>query len=279
MTRLWVAIPDSAVSDASALREKTVKVGIIGRALAIFRVERVYLYTDEHGLHRRDGLLIRHLLEYMETPQYLRKRLFPRSKLLQFAGLLPPLRTPHHKLEVPPERIRIGEYREGVTVKKEGNTFVDVGLAQLVPVELEIEPDRRLTVVFTQQFPHLKCRPVKKEETGEYWGYEVVTAPSVLHLIRSAKPELLLLTSRYGKQFASIWPEFLNQVQKVETIMLVFGSPKRGLFEILREENSDPHALSEYAVNTIPKQGTATVRTEEALVSTLSIVNISLEIH
>lgn len=35
-------------------------------------------------------------LEYSETPQYLRKALFPKSPALRFAGLMNPLDTPHH---------------------------------------------------------------------------------------------------------------------------------------------------------------------------------------
>ncbi len=277
--RLWVAIPDSLLSDASTLREKTVKVGAIGRALAIFMVERVYTYTDEGGSHSRDGMLTRHLLEYMETPQYLRKRLFPRSDSLSFAGLLPPLRTPHHKLEVSPESIRVGEYREGVSVTKGGQRLVDVGLAELVPIDGEVKAGTRVTVVFTSSYPDLRCRVVNKDATGEYWGYEVRVAPSLLHLIRSEKPDLLLMTSRRGRPLSTIWRELLDEIGKAKTAMLVFGSTRRGLFEILRDENSDPNLLSTYVVNTIPNQGTFTVRTEEALLSTLSVVNFLLGIR
>ena len=57
------------------------------------------------------------LLQYAETPPYLKRSLFPNHSDLQFVGLLPPADAPHH--------VRKGEqsrWREGVTLKndKEG---------------------------------------------------------------------------------------------------------------------------------------------------------------
>jgi len=52
-------------------------------------------------------------LEYLETPQYLRRALFPKSPALRFAGLMNPIDAPHH--------LRANEwfkYREGVVIKR-----------------------------------------------------------------------------------------------------------------------------------------------------------------
>ena len=52
-------------------------------------------------------------LEYLETPQYLRKALFPKTPALRFAGLMNPIDTPHH--------VRATEwspYREGVVINR-----------------------------------------------------------------------------------------------------------------------------------------------------------------
>lgn len=66
-------------------------------------------------------------LEYVETPQYLRKALFPKHPALRFAGLMNPLDTPHH--------VRADEwfpYREGVVINrpsKEGNgSWANIGI-------------------------------------------------------------------------------------------------------------------------------------------------------
>ncbi len=44
--KLAIAIPASTISDTPHLREKTAKIGLIGRAAAIFRVEEIILYPD-----------------------------------------------------------------------------------------------------------------------------------------------------------------------------------------------------------------------------------------
>ncbi|MEM0313394.1 MAG: RNA methyltransferase, partial [Candidatus Bathyarchaeia archaeon] len=70
-----IAIPASVVSDTPHLREKTSKVGLIGRAAAIFGVDEIIIYRDDPEANQgRDINLIAALLSYMETPQYLKKK-------------------------------------------------------------------------------------------------------------------------------------------------------------------------------------------------------------
>ncbi len=47
--KLTVAIPASVISDIPHLREKTAKVGLIGRAAAIFRVREIIVFPDPGG--------------------------------------------------------------------------------------------------------------------------------------------------------------------------------------------------------------------------------------
>jgi len=51
----------------------------------------------------------------------------------------------------------------------------------------------------------------------------------------------------------------------------LFGGPYSGLHDLIDERNVD------LTVNTVPKQGTKTVRTEEAVISTLSVFNLLLD--
>ena len=74
---LSVAIPSSMVSDVPHLREKSSKIGLVGRAAAIFCVDEIIIYRDLPEVDQsRDADLIATILSYMETPQYLRRRLF-----------------------------------------------------------------------------------------------------------------------------------------------------------------------------------------------------------
>ena len=80
--------------------------------------------TDPHTFLAR-------ILQYIECPQYLRRKFFPMHPDLQFAGLLPPLDAPHH--------VRVGDrstFREGVVLEKKGQngSLVNCGIRNQ-PVE------------------------------------------------------------------------------------------------------------------------------------------------
>jgi len=57
---------------------------------------------------------------------------------------------------------------------------------------------------------------------------------------------------------------------------VAFGS-RKGLFEIARNEGVDLFSLFDLVINFIPSQGTYTVRTEEALPISLSILNLIMD--
>ncbi len=85
-TSFFVLLPSSLVADAPDLRQKTLKIGTIGRALAIFRVGKVCIYNDDdpHVKNQTSEVkIISTLLHYMETPQYLRKHVFIQSRYVQ----------------------------------------------------------------------------------------------------------------------------------------------------------------------------------------------------
>ena len=92
---LSIAIPDSSLQDESTHLYKTRKVSIIARACAIFKVNQIFIYKDKNG-NKHDSMLLSTLLKYLETPQYFRRQLFPKSKLLSYSGVLQPLNIPNH---------------------------------------------------------------------------------------------------------------------------------------------------------------------------------------
>jgi predicted SPOUT superfamily RNA methylase MTH1 len=55
---------------------------------------------------------------------------------------------------------------------------------------------------------------------------------------------------------------------------VAFGAPSRGLHEIVKEEEAKLDSTVDFVVNMIPEQGTATVRTEEALLASLAVFNL-----
>lgn len=77
------------------------------------------------------NLFLARVLQYLETPQYLRKALFAKHADLRLVGVLNPLDCPHH--------MRIDDqakYREGVVLdrptksKAQGGSYVNAGMRQ-----------------------------------------------------------------------------------------------------------------------------------------------------
>lgn len=78
----------------------------------------------------------------VSSPQYLRKRFFPRQKLLEYAGLLNPLDAPHHSCTN-----QYWFYREGVTLPSRP---VDVGLHETkIQIHKRLQQDLRVTILRT----------------------------------------------------------------------------------------------------------------------------------
>jgi len=275
--KLSIAIPASFVSDVPHLREKTFRIGLVGRAAAIFRVDEVIVYPDfPQTDQRRDIQLIATVLAYMETPQYLRKRLFKIQPELKYAGVLPPLRTPHHPLADRTEDLKAGEFREGVVVSysREGSQ-VDVGVEQPALVkDIKLKTNTRVTVKITELGKHPRVVLATSEEIKAYWGFKVTVSENPFgRLVKNEPFDLVVATSRKGKPIEAVVDELAKGWKQSRKTLVAFGAPTQGLFEIAAHERLRLEDLTHFVVNTIPKQGTETVRTEEALYASLTILN------
>ncbi len=275
--RISIAIPASVVSDTPHLREKTSKIGLIGRAAAIFRLNEIIIYQDTLKIDQTAEMnLIALLLSYMEAPQYLRKRLFKIQPELQFAGILPPLRTPHHPLDKQMKQLKVGEYREGITLSKTGESMlVDIGVEQPALIrDRQIPVNKRVTVKITKIERQVEAELANQEDITTYWGYSVAEEKSSLgKLVKGKHFDLTIATSKYGHPFAKVAEEIADRWRDSRSILIVFGAPTRGLNEIAKQEGLSLNDTFDYVVNTVPMQGTETVRTEEALIATLAILN------
>lgn len=278
--KISIAIPVSVASDTPHLREKTSKIGLIGRAAAIFRVNEVIIYPDiPEEDQRAESNLVATLLAYMETPQYLRKKLFELKPELRYAGILPPLRTPHHPLNRTMKNLKVGEYREGVVLSKtKEGTLVDIGVEKpsLIPNE-QLTLGKRVTVKVARVERLVEVELANRTEIPKYWGFTVTIEKHPLgKILRSRCFDLTIATSRYGVAFDSAAKELTEKWKKARTILLAFGAPTQGLYEILQREELDLNNFVDFVVNTIPMQGTETVRTEEAIIASLAILNMQL---
>ena len=280
--RLCIAIPASVVSDTPHLREKTSKIGLIGRAAAIFRVDEIAIFPDTLGSGQKaEADLVSMLLSYLETPQYLRKRLFKLSPNLQYAGILPPLRTLHHPLNRRMKELRVGEFREAVTLSRtEKQTLVDIGVEQPALLRYKnLAVGKRVTVRVVEVGKVVEVELANRDEAPVYWGYTVTLENlSFGSFLRKRGFDLTIATSRYGSPFVDVAEEVVERWKAANTVLVAFGAPSQGLGDIVKREGRRLTELVDFVVNTVPMQGTETVRTEEALVASLAIFNIIIEL-
>jgi predicted SPOUT superfamily RNA methylase MTH1 len=278
----WVAIPDSSISDQQAKRDKSIKIAQFARAFSIFRVKRVYVYHDKTTeINKNDPRVLNTILGYLDTPQYLRRRLYPITPDLEFAGILHPIKAPHHKKFEGTRSIKPGDTRVGVTVKFKGVMHVDVGLGTMIRCEniSSAEEGKKVNVKFISSHPHLRATKVSAEDiNNNYWGYEIIQVASLRELLKEAnskKNTEIIITSRNGRPFKSIECDLVRSLKMKRNLLIVFGAPKRAVEQIMVGEG---HGMEDYKfiVNMFPFQGTETVRLEEAIFGSLAILNNNL---
>ena len=278
MPNLWITIPDSSLSDEQTKRDKSIKIAQFARACSIFKVKRIYIYHDSLShFEKDDPHLLKTILRYLDTPQYLRKILFPMMHQLQYAGILHPIKAPHHRVVDDIKKIKAGDIRTGVVVKVKGQLFVEVGLGSLVPFMGDGFEGKKVNVRFTEPYPNLKSVQVIEEDIFDYWGYEVKEVPSISKLLTSVEETDIIITSRKGRHFKNIEAQLADHAKSVQNILVAFGSPKYGLHEILAKEGASIKPYR-YVVNMFPNQGTETVRLEEAVLGALAILNSALQL-
>ena len=266
---LSIFIPNSFLSESKDLKIRTYKVGILGRALAIFQADNVVIYNDDHVKNEdgeMDGEFIAEILNYMNTPQYLRKQAFPIRPELKHVGILPPLRTPHHPVHSQPD---VGDYRQGFTVKRnKKGTYVDIGMDKLAFCKEQLSVKRIFDFKITKiAKKEVIVTPDKPD--GVYWGYNVISSTkSLKNSLKLIKPNLVVETTRYGDYINSIFDELKPKLDESKSIAILFGGP----YSSIQEDVSNPN-WDLFKINTLPGQGTETVRSEEAVVATLSLFN------
>uniref|UniRef100_A0A670K3Z2 28S rRNA (uridine-N(3))-methyltransferase n=1 Tax=Podarcis muralis TaxID=64176 RepID=A0A670K3Z2_PODMU len=286
-----VALPGSMLSNAQSAELRTYLAGQIARACVIFCVDEIVVF-DEHGedskmvegeiegIKKRDQACVQlaQILQYLECPQYLRKSFPPKHQDLKFAGLLNPLDSPHH--------VRIGEeseYREGVVLsrptKPGRGSFVNCGMQKEVQIDKQLEAGLCVTVRLNpQQNPESKTQKgmvvsshQPRTASGLYWGHSVRLA-SCLSAVFAESPykegyNLSIGTSERG---TSVDQATLTPFRHA---LIVFGGLQgleASVDTDLNLEVTDTSTLFDFYLNTCPGQGSCIIRTEEAILISLS---------
>lgn len=296
--RIFVALPDSSLSDEKNLREKTIKIGRFARAFSIFGVKKIIIYKDPTIKNiNSDKLLMKLILDFLNTPQYLRKLIYPLNHELSYIGLLPPIKAPQHKKKIKPSELKAGELRIGLIyhrnsvinkafsnkvtnnkkflknlAKKNYEYYIDVGLDFLIPFLGEGIDGQKIIVKFIDSYPNIKAiKATEMDIDKEYFGYDIVSINSIDEFLRKLDPKtFVVFTSKKGIIFKNIELQFKDIIKKFETLLIVFGSPSKGISDIYPNFKKINNSMY---LNIFPHQKTDTIRLEEALLGTLTIFN------
>ncbi|RWS08390.1 uncharacterized protein B4U79_00748, partial [Dinothrombium tinctorium] len=297
---LSIALPASIVDNAQTNELKAYLIGQIARAAVIFNCDEIVVYDEFSGnaieedpnvnpKKRCISKMVK-VLQYLECPQYLRRYFFPIQKDLELVGLINPLDTKHH--------LRIDDvsrFREGVVVNKPVKensemSFVNVGLRNDVKVDRCLKPGVRVTVEFEAQeleSPKKKLRGTIVSprtpciKSGTYWGYSVRVANSLSEVLANSsfgeEYDLTIGTSENGDNVDTILPQIPNDFKHA---IIIFGGLK-GIEAAMDADTkyanvADPRSIFNFYLNTCPNQGSNTIRTEEAILISLSILRPKL---
>ncbi|KAF9108801.1 hypothetical protein BGX27_008232 [Mortierella sp. AM989] len=322
-----IALPGSILDGSLTVELKTYLVGQVARACVMFNVEEIVIYNESaKGLSKENlgkddylpksdpNLFMGRVLQYLETPLYLRKLLFPMHRDLKFAGLLNPLDPPHHvHLD---ER---SQYREGVVVRARDQNYsiVNCGMRKEVLIDRLVPTGSRVTVrihgadkdkkkldknsktqmaitameaslsddkaLLQKYFMGTVVSPkTPREESGYYWGYQVRLADAISKVFtESPFPngyDLTIGTSDKGKHIS---PDVTSSIPNFSHALIVFGGAT-GIEtaveadEDLKCDSDEAKDMFDFWLNTCPSQGSRVVRTEEALLITLAALQGTL---
>jgi predicted SPOUT superfamily RNA methylase MTH1 len=170
--------------------------------------------------------------------------------------------------------IRSGDVRAGVIRNVNGQYYADVGLAELVLLDRRKYQGIKINVKITSTKPVLRGVEAENCDITKYWGYEVFEAASLTKLTQILPSKQVVFTSKKGRVITNANPEIVA-LKSSENVLLVFGSPTKGVNEILASEGERIKSSS-LVINMFPMQSTRTVRLEEAILGSLAIFNYIL---
>ena len=206
----------------------------------------------------------------MDVPQYLRRKVFSKSQALKFAGLLPPLRTKSHPLEATTNDLREGYIRWGL---QERPGKIDLGLDKLVSYSKAVSERDPTLFKVVKTTPHIVLETIEREDVSEYWGYEVERVSSLTELLKAFDDTTRIGFSRNAPLFHQLENDLKSTVAGTQAVLAVFGGPSHGILEFSESERESVKANIDFWINSIPDQGTETVRLEEALFVSLGVLN------
>jgi predicted SPOUT superfamily RNA methylase MTH1 len=248
LKELWlsVCIPDSCIQKCQSAELRNHLISQIARTACIFMVDEVVLIRDHSYQFKGDSYssmeTLTKVLQYLETPQYLRKSLFPISQELKYVGLMAPLECFHHL-----KASEFCQWREGITLnrptKDKDGSWCDVGLYKQLKLEQKIVANTRVTIKIDQDdylapnfdkkfMTGVAVSPLEPKQTdGVYWGYSVRNVKTFSHLYNVCPNQKgyqlkICIDSKFGQPFEAIRAQLgedFHGEKRVDSIQLFFS--------------------------------------------------------
>jgi len=286
-----VLVPSSLVREAEDKREATRKLGYVARAATVFRVDRLTVFPDPDGVRRWGGGFVETVLRYAATPPYLRKEVWGRRDELEYAGVMPPLRVAPRTGSGSDDS---GSLRQGIVteVGSDERVRVNCGLQHpislVVPADRELDQGERVTIRVSSR------RPVRAKIVDESPPGFVVDAADLSTALSRDDAGMTVATSRHGQELGVARLGELVDRRARAGMTVAFGSPERGLPEILgvappggdeggeaaerdrTDLSTEPDGSRfDLWLDAIPEQGSEVVRTEEAMFAVLACLSLT----
>ena len=289
---LSVLIPSSIVDNAQSKELRTYLIGEIARTLGIFKVSEVIIFHDKLKDNSKDYInyFIKNL-QYLETPQYLRKTLFPMSEDLKLSGLMNPLESQHHL-----RKDEWSPYREGCVLDRPVNgeySWVNIGLNKDCKINQKLPPRTRVTVKLNESNfdPKLKyytgtvvsmSEPFIKN--GTYWGYVVRVCETYNDIFNNSiykeGYDFIIGTSDKGENYRNANYE---KKKDFKHCLIIFGGISGIEGMMIDDEHNQINSKENISknfdlyLNTCMNQGLRTIRTEEAILISLAVIKPELD--
>lgn len=275
MFSLEIALPSSVVSIEHGLLLRTLKIYQIIRYASIFGTKKIIIYYDSfipRTIDKKVKSLIKKIHNYLIIPPYLRKKLMPLDKDLKFVGALPPLRLNIYDVSMKP---RPNEIRVCLIRRRNDKFTADCGLKkEVLIIDNESNIREGLGLVRIIDTYRLIGKYIDKYDSNVYLGPSIDFERSLKSIIERKQDTstCIIATSKYGviPKAEDIRRALFNKSR----LLVLFGSPYGGLYEIAENEGWELEDRIKYIWNTVPGQHVKTIRTEEALIITLGLINL-----
>ena len=288
---LSILIPSSIVDNAQSKELRTYLIGELARTIGIFKISEVIIFHDKLKDNSKDYInyFIKNL-QYLETPQYLRKTLFPMSEDLKLSGLMNPLESQHHL-----RKDEWSPYREGCVLDRPVSgeySWVNIGLNKDCKIDQKLPPKTRVTVKlneknFNNKLKYYTGTPVSMSEpflkNGTYWGYVVRVCETYKDIFNDSIYEegydFIIGTSDKGENYKTA--NFAKK-KDFKHCLIIFGGISGIEGMMIDDEHNKINSSNisknfDLYLNTCMNQGLRTIRTEEAILISLAVIRPELD--